>query len=122
MLKYILANKKLDLLKIKKNLNSHEVLGVETTEILLELGLFDSEYIKDCFVPDIFADAIYQTDMLALIIREIKKAKFEISIDINKLFKFVCAVSKKQARLVYDNYNHLINLDKNQRIWLGYKN
>ena len=61
---------------------------------------------------------IYRTDLLAIIIREIKKAGYKPEFDINQLFQLACTVSKKQAKLVYDNYKQFICLDKNQIIWL----
>ena len=121
ILKYIFENSKLDLLKIKKKLpTTTSLMGSKTIEFLMELGLFNFENIKKYLIPHIFAGYIYRTDLLPLIIREIKKAKYEPEFDINKLFWLASTVSKKQAKLVYDNW--FINLDKNQMVWLLDKN
>ena len=121
ILKYILEkkNKKLDLPKIKNILKYIKITGSETIIILFEAGLFDCENIKRIYIPDIYQEYIYGTDLLALIIREIKKSDYKFEFDINKLFKFACSASKKQAKLIYDNYKQFIHLNKNQMVWLG---
>ena len=121
LLKFILENTKLDFIKIKKMFDYIFIRNnalAKTIDILINLDLINYENIKNHFIKNIYQDFIYQTDMLALVIREIKKADHKFEFDINKLFGLACTVSKNQAKLVYDNYHPLIYLDKNQMVWL----
>ena len=119
LVKYILDNSKLDFSKIRYYLNNSIITDAKTVEILLEYGLLDSAYIKKIFVEHINQGYIYQTELLTIVLSEIKKNGYKLEIDINYLFRLASTVSKKQAQLVYDYYKKFIHLDKNKIIWLG---
>ena len=117
LLKFILENNKLDLSKIKYNLN--KTATAKTAEILIETGIFDFKYIKIRYLDNIDQEWVYGTDLLWLVISEIKKSKYKPEIDLQKLFNLTCTISKNQAKLVYKNYKEFIQLTKNQMVWLG---
>lgn len=121
LVKFIIGNSKWDIQVIKGYLINAwaMVIGTETVEYMLEIGVFDFQDIERIFVDNIYQEHIYRSDLLALVLREIKKANYISHFDVNKLFQLTCSYSKNQAKLIYDNYKQYIQLDKNQEIWLG---
>ena len=119
MLKFILENKKLDISRIKY---ISRIRNPKILEYFLEIGLLNFKDIKKYFIKDIFASYIYKTELLPIVLKEIKKAGYNMGrYDISYLFYLACAVSKNQAKLVYDYYKNSIILNTEQIIWLGIK-
>ena len=116
MLKFILANSELDLSKIKNSLYNINIRGPEAVRFLLDIGVFNFEDIKKLCISDLW---VLQTDLLFLVLQEIKKAEFKLDINITYLFGRICEISKTQAKIFYEDHKQFIKLNKNQKIWLG---
>ena len=124
LLKYILEKGWLNLskknkIKIKKELKLFTITTAKTVEILIHADLFDFEDIKEGYINNIFQDWVYGTDLLAIILREIKKSDYKLDINLQKLFNLTCTISKNQAELLLENHRDFIQLTKNQMVWLG---